>query len=99
MAKRKIKRKRQSSKTLALWLALMGIFIAELLFYTWCRVQCVQVRYEITAATRQRQHLIALHDNLKIELADLKSPQRIAIIAREQLGLITPTPKQMILIP
>ncbi len=40
-----------------------------------------------------------MQDNLKIELARLKSPQRIAKIAREQLGLVTPTPKQTIVIP
>ena len=77
----------------------MGLFIGELLFYTWCRVQCVQVKYEIAKATQNQQRLIALQDNLKIELANLKSPQRIATIARGQLGLITPTPKQMIPIP
>jgi cell division protein FtsL len=99
MAKRKKKRKRQNPKILALWLLIMGIFIGELLFYTWCRVQCVQVNYDIAEATQDQQRLIALQDNLKIELANLKSPQRIATIAREQLGLITPTSKQMIPIP
>lgn len=99
MAKRKKKRKRQNPKILAIWLVMMGIFIGELLFYTWCRVQCVQVKYEITKTTQSQQRLIALQDNLKIELANLKSPQRIATIAREQLGLITPTSKQMIPIP
>ena len=84
---------------LALCLVLMGVFIGELLFYTWCRVQCVQVKYEISKATREQQRLVALRDNLKIELANLKSPQRIATIARNQLGLITPTSKQMIPIP
>ncbi len=84
---------------LALWLVLMGFFIGELLFYTWCRVQCVQVQYEISKATRKQQRLLALQDNLKIELANLKSPQRIATIAREQLGLMTPTSKQMVPIP
>ena len=84
---------------LALWLVLMGFFIGELLFYTWCRVQCVQMKYEISKATERQQRLVALQDNLKIELANLKSPQRIATIARKQLGLITPTSKQMISIP
>ena len=84
---------------LALCLILMGFFIGELLFYTWCRVQCVQVKYEISKATQKQRRLVALQDNLKIELANLKSPQRIAAIAREQLDLITPTSKQMIPIP
>ena len=84
---------------LALWLVLMGLFIGELLFYTWSRVQCVQIKYDIAKETKRQRQLIALQDNLKIELANLKSPQRIATIARHQLGLITPTTKQMIPIP
>jgi cell division protein FtsL len=41
----------------------------------------------------------AMQDNLKIEFARLKSPSRIAKIARTQLGLITPTSTKMILMP
>jgi cell division protein FtsL len=77
----------------------MGLFIAELLFYTWCRVQSIQVRYEISELGANQERMVRLQDNLKIELARLKSPQRIAKIAREQLGLILPTNKQLILIP
>jgi cell division protein FtsL len=99
MARRKKKRKRQNPKILALGLVLMGFFIGELLFYTWCRVQYVQVKYEISKATQRQQRLVALQDNLRIELANLKSPRRIATIARKQLGLMTPTSKQMIPIP
>ena len=78
---------------------MMGLFIGELLFYTWCRVQCVQVKYSISQETERLQHLTTLRDNLKIELAHLKSPHRITIIAQEQLGLVKPKSKQMITIP
>lgn len=77
----------------------MFVLIAELLFYTWCRVQFVRTKYEIAAQTVKAQQLSAMQDNLKIELARLKSPQRISKIATKQLGLITPTPKQTVLLP
>ena len=77
----------------------MGLFIAELLFYTWSRVQCIQVRYEISELAADQQRLEMLQENLKIELARLKAPQRIANIARQQLGLVAPTSKQLIVIP
>ena len=93
------KKKTRNPKILALSLAIMGLFIAELLFYTWCRVQCVQARYEISELKVEQQRLLAHQDNLKIELARLKSPKRIAKIARQQLGLIAPTSKQLIIIP
>lgn len=86
-------------KTMGVWGIIMLIFIAQLLFYTWCRVQCVQVGYEITKETDNHQKLITLQNKLKIELARLKSPERIAKIAKNELGLATPTPEQMVIIP
>jgi cell division protein FtsL len=101
MAKRRKRRKKKTRnpKALAAGLVFMGLFMAELLFYTWCRVQSVQVRYEISEMTAKQEQLITFQDNLKIELARLKSPQRIAKIAEQQLGLITPTTQQLRLIP
>ena len=93
------KRKQRNPKVIIACLFLMFAFIVELLFYTWCRVQYVRVNYEITEQTNRIRKLSAMQDNLKIELARLKSPQRITKIARTQLGLVTPTPKQMIVIP
>ena len=93
------KKKARNPKILAVSLIIMGLFIAELLFYTWCRVQCVQARYEISELKVRQQQLVADQDGLKIELARLKSPKRIAKIAKQQLGLIAPTSKQLIIIP
>ena len=93
------KRKARNPKIVAAWLAFMGLFIAELLFYTWSRVQCVQIRYEISDITANQKRLERLQDNLKIELARLKAPQRISKIAKQQLGLVAPTSKQLIVIP
>lgn len=98
MGKKK-KRKQRNPKLTVIFLCLMLVFIAELFFYTWCRVQSVRIKYEITEQTSRIRQLSAMQDNLKIEFARLKSPSRIAKIARTQLGLITPTSKKMILIP
>ena len=84
---------------MAIWMMLMLFFISELLLYTWCRVQCTGIGYEISKATKHQKELAALQSNLKLELTSLKSPARIAEIAINQLGLTTPTPKQMIIIP
>jgi cell division protein FtsL len=62
-------------------------------------VQSIQTRYEISELKDRQQQLVAHQDSLKIELARLKSPKRIAKIAEQQLGLITPTSKQLIIIP
>jgi cell division protein FtsL len=86
-------------KTTSMWMIMMFIFMGELLFYTWCRVQNVQHGYEISRETNNQKKLIAYQSNLKIELARLKSPDRIAQIAKQQLGLIMPTTEKTILIP
>lgn len=96
---KKSTKKVRNPKVLAACFILMSLFMAELLLYTWCRVQSIRVRYEISEQTAKHEHLLTFQDNLKIELARLKSPQRIAKIAKQQLGLITPTTKQLILIP
>ncbi len=95
----KKKRKQRNPKVTIVFLCLMLFFIAELLFYTWCRVQSVRIKYEITGQTARIGQLSAMQDNLEIEIARLKSPSRIAKIAKMQLGLITPTSKQMFLMP
>ncbi|MFO7709669.1 MAG: cell division protein FtsL [Desulfobacterales bacterium] len=90
--------RRRNPGRIALWLSLLMVFIAELLVTTWVRVQCVNVGYEISALNRETQRLAELQENLKVELARLKSPQRITRIARE-MGLTMPGPAQVRVLP
>ena len=96
---RKTRKNNGGIKITGVWIILMVLFIAELFIYTWCRVNCIGVGYEISKETKKQQELIALQNNLKIELASLKSPERIAKIAKDQLGLIVPSKGQTIIIP
>jgi cell division protein FtsL len=96
---RKIHKRTGGIKTTGIWIIFMTVFIGELFLYTWCRVQNIGIGYEISKETKKHQELTALQNNLKIELATLKSPERIAKIAKNQLGLIMPTPDQTIIIP
>ena len=93
------KRTKRNPKLLMAYLLLLVVFIGELLFITWCRIQSRKIATDIIARTAQTARLTDEQDKLKIELARLKSPRRIAKIARERLGLITPTPDQTIVIP
>lgn len=77
---------------------ILSLFISELLIYTWARVQCVNVGYEINNATRKNIDLKAVKKSIQIELARLKSPERISRIAKERLRLATPTPEQVIVV-
>ena len=96
---RKTRKKNGNVKITGIWIIFMAVFIVELFIYTWCRVNCIGVGYEISEETKKQHELMALQNNLKIELASLKSPERISKIAKNQLGLKAPTKSQMIVIP
>ncbi len=96
---RKKKHKAQNRKMAVLYLGLMAVFIIELLFYTYCRVQSTHVSVDISREIARQQELVSMRDSLKVELARLKSPQRIAKIAGEQFDLVLPNSKQIIVLP
>ena len=77
------------------WLTIMLVFMVELFAYTWCRVQCVRMGYEITAETRNYDQQRTTRKNLAIELARLKAPKRIEALGR-QLGLAPPATRQIV---
>jgi hypothetical protein len=78
-----------------LWLGIMGIFLVELLAYTWCRMECVHLGYAIAQETQRLQKLTDIRKNLTIELAHLKSPKRIEELAHK-LGLAPPRADQIV---
>jgi cell division protein FtsL len=95
---RKAGKSTRKLKTTIIWITLMTVFIAELLFNTWCRVQSVGVGYEISEATDHHKELMTSQNSLKVELASLKSPERIEKIAGK-LGLVIPASGRIIVIP
>lgn len=92
-------KKRINFRLTGTWMIFLLIFISQLLFYTWCRVQCIRIGYEIAREAENYQQLQAIQNRMKIELERLRSPERISGIARKQLGLISPEPHQIIEIP
>ena len=99
MAKKPNKKKRPGKKITWIWAMILALFIGELFFYTWCRVQCVQVGMAISAERRKEAELKTMRNSLKIELARLKAPERISYIARKKLGLDMPEPSKTIMVP
>jgi cell division protein FtsL len=92
-------KEKQGAPPAGIWVLIMVIFFTELFFYAWCRVQHVRVGYEISVIRAENQRLQHLRRNLTIEMARLKSPERIAAIATGQLGLVEPAPDQRVTIP
>ena len=82
-----------------LWIVLMVLFFVEALFYAWCRVQCVNAGYGIDRENNRHQALLKERNTRRIELARLKSPERIETIARTRLGLVMPDVQQTVTLP
>ncbi len=68
------------------------------LLYVWERVDLVQVGYRIQQLKATYRVLERENDELKVKVAALTSPERIARIATEQLGMIRPQQGQVVLV-
>jgi cell division protein FtsL len=73
----------------------MAFFVPGLLAYVWLNVQTVNLSYDIARAQKQKQELLEINKKLRIQLANLKSPERIEGVALSKLGLRPPEKGQI----
>ena len=64
------------------------------LLYAWQHFQCIQLRYQFEDLQARRNQAAEFNQELRLEIASLRSPVRINAIAR-QLGLAAPVPGQV----
>jgi cell division protein FtsL len=69
-----------------------------LLLYVWERVEVVRVGYQIERLKTQKVSLQRERDELQVKVSALTSPERIARIAKDQLGMTPPQPGQVVLV-
>jgi cell division protein FtsL len=75
--------------------ALGGIIAAFCMLYIYQHFRCIDLSFQLEdlkAKTVQAQNL---NSKLKLEIAYLRDPHRIDVIARRELGLTQPTANQM----
>ena len=94
-----MKKNKKSSGFAVIATLFLLLFIAELFFCTWCRVECRDLNYEIRRQEAERERLLKDQNRLNVEIERLKSPERIGRIAREKLGLRPPSSEQVIVLP
>jgi cell division protein FtsL len=76
--------------------ALASIFLFGLFAYGWQHYRWIQYGYRIQAAQKQREQLVEIGQQLRLERASLRSVQRIDAIARRELGMVVPSPGQLV---
>jgi cell division protein FtsL len=75
---------------------LLGALIALGAFlYAWQHFETIQLRYQLESLRSERAQATELNQELKLEMAGLRAPERIDMIARRQLGLTVPVPGQV----
>ena len=86
-------------KTLWIGILIMALFIVELYFFVRFRVQCTQMGYEIIQLRSQNQKHIKTAYSLRVELASLRSHERIINKAKQDFGLVIPSAEQIVVLP
>ena len=79
--------------------SLLGLGILAFLFvllFSWLHLQCVRAGYEIEGLKTQRVELQEWNHHLRLAQAALADPQRIDTLARKDLGMVSPSPQQVI---
>ena len=79
--------------------SLLGLGLLVFLFgllFAWQHFQCVRNGYQIEELKAQRAALEEWNHQLWVEQAALADPQRIDTLARQELGLAPPSPRQVI---
>jgi cell division protein FtsL len=72
-----------------------GIVAMFFLLYIFQHFRCIDLSFELEALRAQQNRTTALNSELKLEIANLRDPMRIDLIARKQLGLTQPLPMQV----
>lgn len=71
------------------------VIVAFALIFVWMNYQVVQAGYDIAGLHQEKAELLDLNQQLKLELANLTSLDRLERLAKKKLGLITPRPDQV----
>lgn len=80
---------------LAAALCLAAPVVAAALLFVWIRVTTIRLGYALSQATADHGRLLAERDSLRLEVAALKTPQRLAKLASER-GMAAPPPERVL---
>jgi cell division protein FtsL len=76
-------------------LALGGIVAAFFMLYVYQHFRCIDLSFQLEEVKAKQVEAATLNSSLKLEIASLRNPMRIDVIARRQLGLTEPLPTQV----
>ena len=75
--------------------ALGGIVAMFFMLYIYQHFRCIDLSFQLEDVKSKQVEATSLNSSLKLEIASLRDPMRIDVIARRQLGLTEPLPTQV----
>jgi cell division protein FtsB len=87
----------EPAKLKSLWrtMALGSVIAAFFTLYIYQHFRCIDLSFQLEALKADEMKAAALNSELKLEIAGLRNPMRIDVIARRRLGLTEPLPTQV----
>ena len=78
------------------WLLLLLILIVAAFVHVHAKLTAVELGYALSVAASEHQQLLTDQHSLQVEVATLRSPQRLRKLAIEKLGLVEPNSTQLL---
>ena len=75
--------------------ALGSVVAACFMLYIYQHFRCIDLSFQLEDVKGRQAEAASLNSSLKLEIAGLRSPMRIDVIARRQLGLTEPLQTQV----
>jgi cell division protein FtsL len=75
--------------------ALGSLVAAFFMLYIYQHFRCIDLSFQLEEVKSKQIEAASLNSSLKLEIASLRNPMRIDVIARRQLGLTEPLPTQV----
>ncbi len=73
--------------------------LAGALFYVWQHIHVVRQGYDLERLRVTHAKLVQENKALKLEAGQLRSLRRVEDLARRELGMVTPKPGQVVVLP
>ena len=75
------------------------IVLAGLLLYIWTHLGVIRLGYRISEEKKVQARILETNRMLQLERAKFSSLHRIEALGKGEIGLVEPTPGQMVIIP
>ena len=79
-------------------LGIGALFVLVLLFSAWQHFELLRHGYRVEQVQRERAAEADINSHLRLEMESLRAPQRIAKLATDRLGMVSPGPAEAVVL-